>query len=349
MVEQKAKFFALAVFAASLLAFPSASSAATVVNGGFESGLTGWTSFAPDPSNAWVTYSGTTSPSFSNPVPAPPEGTSAALTEPSSPSAKAIYQDVALEPGSTHTLNFTVYYENFAGGFDSPDSFDPNGAFPNQQYRVDVMKATAAADSVVASDILATPFRTLPGAPATLAPTPMAVDLSPFAGQTVRLRFTEIDNQNAFMASVDAVSIVSKDVTAPVLSALKLSPKKLRAAKKGASIAKTKATSSNVSYSLSEAGVVTFTVERSTKGKRSGSKCVKAKKSNKKAKNCTRWTLQKGSFTHTSVAGANKFKFTGRLKNKGLKAGTYRLIGVATDAAGNRSIAARGSFKIVKK
>ena len=48
----------------------------------------------------------------------------------------------------------------------------------------------------------------------------------------------------------------------------------------------------------------------------------------------------------TGAAGFNAFRFQGRLGNKTLKKGNYRLVGVATDAAGNASKPARHPFRI---
>ena len=49
------------------------------------------------------------------------------------------------------------------------------------------------------------------------------------------------------------------------------------------------------------------------------------------------------------ATGQNKFRFTGRLNGKRLEAGRYRLVGSATDAAGNRSKRKRRKFRIVRR
>jgi hypothetical protein len=86
---------------------------------------------------------------------------------------------------------------------------------PNQQYRVDVMKPTAPVNSLNPADILATVFATKVGDSETMSPTQFSVDLTPFAGQTVRLRFANVDNEYFFNAGVDAVSITSTPPAAP--------------------------------------------------------------------------------------------------------------------------------------
>jgi hypothetical protein len=119
---------------------------------------------------------------------------------------------VALEAGFTHTLSFQLYYENrpiAPGDFAAPPTLDYT-AFPNQQYRVDILRPSASVTSVAPGDILATVFQTEPGDPASLAPTTISFDLSAFAGTTVRIRFAAVDNQGFLQASTDDVAISSR-------------------------------------------------------------------------------------------------------------------------------------------
>ena len=194
----------------AVLALPGVSIAATTANGGFEIGnLSGWTVSNQDGSfGDWYVYSGISSPENGFAIPAPPEGIYAATTDQIGPGSHILYQDVALEAGFHHTLSFVVYYNNQAGGFATPPSLDFT-VFPNQQYRVDILNAAAPLTSVAPSDVLATVFQTKVADPAILAPTPVSVDLSSFAGTTVRIRFAEVDNQFFFTASVDDVALTS--------------------------------------------------------------------------------------------------------------------------------------------
>jgi hypothetical protein len=198
-----------AVVASALGAFVLATGAgaAVVANGNFETGdFTGWTK-ANTGSGDWFVYTGTSSPLVGLPIAPPPEGTYAAVTDMPGPGSHILYQDVALEPGHSHMLSFILYYENRAGVFFSPDTLSTS-AGPNQQYRVDIMDPAAPVDSV-STGVLATVFRTMPGDPPSKPYTPMAFDLSPYAGQTVRLRFAEVDNQFFFNASADNVRVDS--------------------------------------------------------------------------------------------------------------------------------------------
>lgn len=233
------RLWLLAVAAGALLAFPSGAGAATVVNGDFEAGsLAGWTR-APggDPESGWFAYSGTKAPISTEElsedrraVPAPPQGTYGAISDEPDPGTHILYQDIALEPGTTHVLSMLVYYKSEAP-IAAPDSLDAGSGMeieppPNQQYRIDVMRTSAAIDSVSPGDILTSVFRTVNGAPQELAATPVSVDLTPFAGQTVRLRLAEVDNQFFFNAGADAISIASTPLNAFTLGKLKLNKRK---------------------------------------------------------------------------------------------------------------------------
>jgi hypothetical protein len=82
-----------------------------------------------------------------------------------------------------------------------------------------------------------------------------------------------------------------------------------------------------IRFGLSEAAGVRFTIRR-----RSGGRLI-------------------GSFVRSAGAGPNSVRFSGRLRVRGrtlsLARGRYRLTLVATDAAGNRSVARRVSFRVV--
>jgi hypothetical protein len=104
-----------------------------------------------------------------------------------------------------------------------------------------------------------------------------------------------------------------------------------------------------VGFRLNEAAGVRFTVERALPGRRSGRRCVKPTRRNRRARKCTRYVLQRGDFAVAGVLGQNRFRFTGRLRNKKLAVGSYRLGAVATDPAGNASTPKRTAFRIVRR
>jgi len=191
----------------------SPASAATISNGGFEAGdFGGWTTRAQVGSaGSWFVYSGTSSPLNGFSIAAPPQGKYAATTDQTFPSSQTLTRTVALEPGLLHTLSFVLYYQNFGGGFATPNTLDYS-VVPNQQYRIDVLRATAPATSVAPADVLLQVFRTDDGDPSSMSPTRFSADLSRFAGSTVKLRFAEVDNQGNFLASVDDVQIASRPI-----------------------------------------------------------------------------------------------------------------------------------------
>jgi hypothetical protein len=209
-LRQRMSTVAVVSAAAVVLLLPGGARGATVVNGNFETGnLSSWTVVnSGSASGNWFAYSGTTSPVSAFTVAAPPQGTFAATTDQTGPGSHILYRDIALEAGATHTLTFTLYYANRAAAFSTPASLSES-VVPNQQYRVDLVKPSAPITSVAASDVLANLFQTKVGDPLILAPKAITADLTPYAGQTIRLRFAEVDNQSFFHAAVDDVKVVS--------------------------------------------------------------------------------------------------------------------------------------------
>jgi hypothetical protein len=131
------------------------------------------------------------------------------------------------------------------------------------------------------------------------------------------------------------------------IQSLSVAPRTFRAARTGGAIlsAKKKAKApiaATVTYSLSAAATVTFGVERRLPGRKVGKRCVKPTKANRTKKKCSRFKPVKGGFTHSGQAGQNRFKFSGRIAGKGLKPGSYRLVGKTG------SVSKPASFKIVK-
>jgi hypothetical protein len=206
-----ASALAIAVLGGVLLLTPALASAATVSNGFFETGnLSGW-QLSPAVSG-WQTYSGTSTPNTVQAIPAPPQGTFAAITDIAAPDTRILYQDLVLEPGFTHKLSLFAYYRSSGAiTIPNPDTLDTTGP-ANQQYRIDVMKPGAVLTSLSPSDILLNVFQTKAGDPTTLTPTALTADLTPFAGQTVRLRMAEADNLGVFNAMVDAVTLTSAKI-----------------------------------------------------------------------------------------------------------------------------------------
>jgi len=129
----------------------------------------------------------------------------------------------------------------------------------------------------------------------------------------------------------------------PTIS-LSIAPHSFRAASKGASIAGAPA-GARVSFELSAAGSVTFTVEHVLSGVKHGHSCVAPTHGATHGKRCTRDVLLHGSFAHAGLAGANSLRFSGRLHGHALAPGSYLLIATYTGNAGRASASA--PFRIV--
>jgi D-alanyl-D-alanine carboxypeptidase len=210
----------LADFAAARLPLVSTPAPAPTVVDDFESGaLAGWTvdrkgtgtwfiyqdgRTAPDPkqSNGFVPFS----------MPNPPQGKFAAVSDAPGPGMQLMYRDIKLE--GPMMLELTVFYANGTDGlsgysspFVTPRTLAIN-AGPNQQFRIDVLSPTAAADSLADADVRATVFEVRPSDPARRSPAPVRYDLSPWAGQTVRLRIAAGGNQAPLRAGIDNVRLI---------------------------------------------------------------------------------------------------------------------------------------------
>ena len=223
MSRSSIRSFLALIVACGALAAPVGASAATVNNGDFESGgLGGWQVYNSFPEcGNWFAYGGSTTPGSGYPFTAPPQGNWAAVTDEHCADTAVLYQDVALEPLWSHSLSMTAYYTSREPIFvPSPNTLAvsnepvlvPIGEEPppvNQQMRIDVMKPEAPIESVNPADILATLFANKNGDPESMGPTVLTADLTPFAGQTIRLRVAVAAGDYYFYGGVDAVSITS--------------------------------------------------------------------------------------------------------------------------------------------
>lgn len=131
------------------------------------------------------------------------------------------------------------------------------------------------------------------------------------------------------------------DSTAPVISRFALAPSAFRAS----SAARAKGT--KVSFTLSEAATVRFSVEQARSGRRVGGRCVTATASNRRAPGCTLYRSRAGAFSRKGTKGTNGFTFRGVVGGHRLAPGRYRLKATARDAAGNASKVKRAPFRIL--
>lgn len=192
-----------------------------IVNGGFEAGFSSWTlANAVGSDGSFFVQTGTVSPVNADPVPAPPGGIRAAMTDAQGPGSHVLYQDFIVPLlVSSATLDFTLLVNNHAGVFMTPAvGLDFSTPALNQQARVDILRGGTDPFSVAGADVLLNVFQTKPGDSFALAYLAQSADLSALfgahAGQTLRLRFAEADNVFTFQLGVDNVSLTTVDAAA---------------------------------------------------------------------------------------------------------------------------------------
>lgn len=151
---------------------------------------------------------------------------------------------------------------------------------------------------------------------------------------------TDVDGQSATVTSHYTVKATGP-LPAPIVSRLRISPAAFAAAASGPS-----ATTANrrqkqkrrpgakVSYRLSAAASVRFTVQQRLPGRTEGhgrqGRCVTPTRHNRKAHQCRRTVTLSGSFTQSGKSGANSLHFNGRLNAHELSPGTYTLVATPT-------------------
>jgi hypothetical protein len=211
-MDRKILFSALLIAAVAIV--QPVAAAPLIVNGGFELGFVGWTTANSVGSDgSFLLQSGTGSPINGFPVPSPPGGSTAAMTDAQGPGAHVLFQDF-LVPGTASaaaTLMFDLFVGNRDTAFFTPNTLAFDTPALNQQARVDILRATSDPFSMSASDLLLNVFRTNVGDPLISGYTTRSSDIAALlnanAGSTLRLRFAETDNVNFFNLGVDNVSL----------------------------------------------------------------------------------------------------------------------------------------------
>jgi CubicO group peptidase (beta-lactamase class C family) len=182
----------------------------TIVMDDFESGaITDWQAVGSG-SGGWFVYTDgqkAPDPAQSDPnvpfdLPDPPQGKFAAVTDMNGPGTRILYRDLRLD--GRFTLHLTVFYAGRAP-FSSPRTLAHGAREANQQFRIDLVGVSAPIDSVARRDVLVNVFHTSPGDPARRQPKIVSADLSPWAGQTVRLRLAATDNRGPLRVGVDNI------------------------------------------------------------------------------------------------------------------------------------------------
>ena len=219
-----AKLIATVICGTGLISVPAIAQTQLINNGGFESGLAGWTVFdQAGGSGSFFAATGTGSPGGGAggagcvPTVGPKTGTFYAGSAQSGPGAHALLQTFTVSPAAVGArkivLEFDMFINDCDGGFINPAGLDYT-AVPNEHGRVDLLSATG------------TPLTTTVGVlrnfyigndGLTSASRPYihyTFDISNNvgAGGTFQIRFAEVDNQNFFTQGVDNVSILVTDL-----------------------------------------------------------------------------------------------------------------------------------------
>lgn len=113
----------------------------------------------------------------------------------------------------------------------------------------------------------------------------------------------------------------------PKITALALAPSAFRAMKAGGPLVakRVKGAGSQLTFTASAATAVSFAVERKLPGRRLGGRCAARTAANRAKPACTRFLSLGQPFAAFATAGANTLFYSGRLGNKPLAAGGYRL------------------------
>ncbi len=208
----------------AMLLLAPAHAVPSLSNGGFESGLSGWTTADQTGSDGtFYVQSGILSPTSGSDVPAPPQGTSAAMSDAGAPGSHVLYQDFVASAGNA-TLSFQLFIGNRADAFYTPATLDFSTPELNQQARVDILTTSADPFSVMAADILMTLYQTNIGDALVDGYFTVSQDVSALlaahSGETLRLRFAEVDNVFISQMGVDNVRFESNEIPEPALSLL---------------------------------------------------------------------------------------------------------------------------------
>jgi hypothetical protein len=144
---------------------------------------------------------------------------------------------------------------------------------------------------------------------------------------------------------------VAADLTAPRITALKLTNKRFAPGSKRTPIAAARRAPRGTTFQfrLSEPATITIELTRLLTGRKVGRSCKPRTRKNRSRPKCIH-TRPAGKLTRRGQpVGATSVAFSGRLGNSRLTTGPYRAALVATDAAGNRSPTATVGFTIIKR
>ena len=147
-------------------------------------------------------------------------------------------------------------------------------------------------------------------------------------------------------ATAPPAPVTVQDLTPPKLTAMGLAPRTFKAANSGPSLMASGKAGTRVTFTLTEAATVSFRIERAGPGRMVNGRCRRQTGATSSGKPCTYYMTLPGGFTWHGKLGVNVVRLTGRLNNRRLASGSYRLVGTPRDASGNVGPALRIAFTI---
>lgn len=199
---------AITALSALALLAPTAMPGA-ITNGGFETGdLTGWTTFEANTVGDGVfraAAGGSVLPLSGATAPPASEGDTLAISDMASAGLRVLYQDITIPAGAT--LSFDLWWNNAAGFWVNPGNMFPE-PFANQHARIDLIALDAPLNTTDPADIARSLVLLDEGPAESDGWQSLSFDLSELAGQTLRLRIAEVDNQAPLYIGVDNFVLV---------------------------------------------------------------------------------------------------------------------------------------------
>ena len=176
-----------------------------IINPGFETAdFSGW--IESTTGGGWLgIMSGMTTPNTGHPFSAPTEGTYAAVYDPAFIGNGILYQNIYVPRGYTSvSFSADIYVENKAIDYYDGSGFD--SGVTNQKARFDIIDPTFPIDDIGAG-VLANLFITNAGDGNSISPIKINMDLTPYAGQTVRVRLGVVATVGPLLVGLDNIQI----------------------------------------------------------------------------------------------------------------------------------------------
>lgn len=192
---------------------------ADIVNGGFETGdLSGWMTFEANTVGDGIfraAQGGSVLPLSGATAPPASDGDTLAISDMAAAGLRVLYQDITIPKNAT--LSFDLWWNNAAGFWVNPGNMFPN-PFPNQHARIDLISLDAPLNTTNPDDI-ALSLVTLDEDDPTQSGgwRSQQFDFAALAGQTLRLRIAEVDNQGPLYVAVDNFALIPSPGAATVL------------------------------------------------------------------------------------------------------------------------------------